>query len=98
MLTTAIPHGYRDALAELESAATQARTLAEALTCFARLLRGGRRDPEDPFLGAYPPPSEVRRALERLHRALEAARDEWGRLPDDLRERCEPPEELLGHE
>jgi hypothetical protein len=98
MLTTTFPRGYRDALAELESAAAQARTLAEALTHFARLLRGGRRDPEDPFLGTCPLPSEVRRALDRVQRALDAARDEWARLPDDLRERCEPPEEMLGRE
>jgi hypothetical protein len=33
-----------------------------------------------------------------MHRALESAQDEWGRLPDDLRDQCEPPDEMVWHE
>jgi hypothetical protein len=51
-----------------------------------------------PPLSACPSPSQVRRVLERKDRALACAKQEWERLPQDLREALRPPEEMIAPE
>jgi hypothetical protein len=89
------PLPYQAALDELGLAVRRVLALAEMLDHFAGLLRGRPTDPEGPPLEAYPSFSEIRHALDRRQKALEAAEREWERLPLELRE-CSPrPGELL---
>ena len=92
------PLHYQAALDELGVAVRQGLALAEALDYFAGLFRGKEPDPEGPPLEAFPTPGEIRRALERRQRALEAAEQEWERLRLELRECWPRPGELLESE
>jgi hypothetical protein len=94
--TLTVPRPYRAALDELQAAAGEARDLADLLTYFADLLRGERPAPEGPPLEAFPHPTRVRRALERIDRALDEAGNEWRRLPVGMQGLLPPPEDLLG--
>jgi hypothetical protein len=86
---------YQAAVHELGVTVRQALALAEVLDYFAGLLRGRDRDPEGPPVEAYPPPSEIRLALDRRWQALRAAELAWELLPPDLRECWPRPGELL---
>jgi hypothetical protein len=89
------PVYYQAALDELGVTVREARALAELLDQFAGLFRGKQSSTEGPPVEAFPTPAEVRRALDRRQRAMEAAEREWERLPSDLCECWPRPGELL---
>jgi hypothetical protein len=89
------PLPYQAALDELGVMVREAQALADVLVYFAALFRGKQPDAEGPPVEAFPTPAEVRRALDRRRRALEAAEREWERLPLELRECWPRPGELL---
>jgi hypothetical protein len=82
---------YQRALRALADVSQEGLALAHRLDAFATLLRGYDRDPEAPFLEEYPSVAQVRRVLERRARALDAARDAWEALPDEVKEQVEAP-------
>jgi hypothetical protein len=78
-------------LLTLSEAAQEGEALAVLLDGFARLLRGYDGGPEAPYLEEYPSAGQVRRAMGRRARALDAARDAWEALPDEVKEQVEAP-------
>jgi hypothetical protein len=82
---------YQRALCALAAVSQEGLALASLLDAFASLLRGYGRDPEAPFLEDYPSAGQVRRVLERRARALDAAREAWEALADEVKEQVEAP-------
>jgi hypothetical protein len=90
-----VPAAYRRALEDLAAVCTEARALAELLEYAARLLRGGKADPEGPPLDAVPPGSRIVALLARWDRSLDAASRVWDSLPAAVREGLLPPADML---
>jgi hypothetical protein len=82
---------YHAALDRLATALGEASALGEVLDHFARVLRGELACLEALPLELFPSAASVRRTMERRDSALDAAEQEWERLPADDRESLHPP-------
>jgi hypothetical protein len=92
-MVSTTPARYERALRELSESFAQAEALASLLDYFVGLLNGRPPDPEGPPLELYPSAGQVRRALQRRAKAVEAVLEEWAALPGEAQEGLPAPQE-----